>query len=204
MFKRASLYSRPMRPIAAALVIVASTVLLAACAEKMPDRLALDPAGPFKMQKKGQSETLQVAAFVGKMPYVKAVPAVWSSSDASVAIVDDKGKVSATGSGKATISSSAWGLTSTAEVNVVIVGSVEVQNDVPKPFKLNAKPWPLKVTVKDDKGNVIDKPLVRYKALNYCVEVSDDGVLAPLADGDCDVVIESADQSTKIKIETRG
>ena len=188
-----------MRAFALALALIAS-----ACAEKMPDRLALDPAGPFKMQKKGQSETLQVAAFVGKMPYVKAVPAEWSSSDTSVATVDDKGKVSATGSGKTTITSTAWGLSTTADVTVVIVGSVEVVNDVPKPFKLNAKPWPLKVTVKDDKGNVIEKPLVRYKALNYCVEVSDDGVLSPLADGECDVVIESADKSAKIKIETKG
>lgn len=188
-----------MRAFALALVLVAS-----ACAEKAPDRLALDPGGPFKMQKKGQSETLQVAAFVGKMPYVKAVPAQWSSSDPSVVTVDDKGKVSATGSGKATVSCTAWGLTTTADVDVVIVGSVEVKNDIPKPLKLNAKPWPLKVTVKDDKGNVIEKPLVRYKALNYCVEVSDDGVLSPLADGECDVVIESADKSAKVTVETRG
>ncbi len=156
------------------------------------------------MQKKGQSEQLQVAAFVGTMPYVKAVPAVWTSSDTSVATIDASGKISATGSGKAFITSAAWGLTTTAEVSVVIVGSVEVVEDVPRPFKLNAKPWPLKVTVKDDKGNVIDKPLIRYQALNYCVEVSDDGVLTPLADGDCDVVIHCADKSKKIKIETRG
>ena len=183
--------------------IVAVATLTLACAQEMPERLALDPAGPFKMDKKGEKETTKVAAFMkNKRPYVKAVPADWQSNDTSVATINN-GVISATGSGKTTITATAWGLTTSADVNVVIVGSVEVVNDVPKPFKLKAKPHQLKVTVKDDKGNVIEKPLVRYKATNYCVEVSDDGVLLPLADGDCDVVIDSANKSTKIKIETR-
>lgn len=183
--------------------LVAAATLSVACAEQMPDTLALDPAGPFKMEKKGEKETTKVAAFMkNKRPYVKAVPADWQSNDTSVATVEN-GVITATGSGKTQITATAWGLTTSADVQVVIVGSVEVQNDVPKPFKLNAKPHQLKVVVKDDKGNVIEKPLVRYKATNYCVEVSDDGVISPLADGDCDVVIEAADKSTKIKIETR-
>lgn len=194
-------------PSVAVVAVVAAVVAVGAltfgCAEQLPERLALDPAGPFKMEKKGEKETTKVAAFLkNKRPYVKAVPADWQSNDTSVATVAD-GVITATGSGKTQITVTAWGLTTTADVNVTIVGSVEVVNDVPKPFKLKAKPHQLKVTVKDDKGNVIEKPLVRYKATNYCVEVSDDGVLLPLADGDCDVVIECADKSTKIKIETR-
>jgi hypothetical protein len=185
------------------LATVAAASFTFACAEQMPERLALDPSGPFKMDKKGEKETTKVAAFMkNKRPYVKAVPADWQSNDTSVATIEN-GVITATGSGKTTVTATAWGLTTSADVEVVIVGSVEVVNDVPKPFKLKAKPHPLKVTVKDDKGNVIAKPLVRYKASNYCVEVSDDGVLSPLADGDCDVIIESADKSTKIKIETR-
>jgi hypothetical protein len=185
------------------LATVALASMTFACAEEMPERLALDPSGPFKMDKKGEKETTKVAAFMkNKRPYVKAVPADWQSGDTSVATVEN-GVITATGSGKTQITATAWGLTTSADVNVVIVGSVEVVNDVPKPFKLKAKPHQLKVTVKDDKGNVIEKPLVRYKATNYCVEVSDDGLLSPLADGDCDVVIESADKSTKVKIETR-
>lgn len=183
--------------------LATSALLCVACAEKLPDRLALDPSGPFRFEKLGQKEETKVAAFTGKMPYVKAVPADWQSNDTSVVKIDQNGVMTATGSGATQITATAWGLTTSADVKVVIVGSVGVENDVPKPFKLNAKPHQLKVTVKDDKGNVIDKPLVRYKATNYCVEVSDDGVISPLADGDCEVVVESADKSAKIKIETR-
>lgn len=180
-----------------------SLLALAACAERQPDRLALDPAGPFHFDRKGQTEELKVAAFMGKKPYVKAVPVAWSSSDTSVATVDDKGVVVATGSGKASITASAWGLTTAADVSVSIVGSVSVKDDVPRPLKLNGKGWKLDVTVKDDKGNVIEEPKLMFRATDYCVEVDDDGNLKPLADGDCDVVITVADQSTRIKLEVR-
>jgi hypothetical protein len=205
--RRAGLTSRALAaPFALLLLGVPCGGLVGAltgCEEKKPDRLALDPGGPFRFEKKGQKEELKVAAFRGPQPYVKAVPATWSSSDTSVATVDEQGVVTSTGSGQAEITASAWGLTTSAAVSSTIVGSVEVKDDVPKPLKLNHKGWPLKVTVKDDKGTIIEKPKIMYRATDYCVEVEDDGVLKPLADGDCDVVVSVADQSARIKLQVR-
>lgn len=178
-------------------------LVLAACEERKPERLALDPAGPFRFDRKGQTEEVKVAAFVGKKPYVKAVPVSYSSADPSVATVDDKGVITSTGSGQTTITASAWGLSTTADVTASIVGSVSVKDDVPRPLKLSGKGWKLAVTVKDDKGNVIENPKVTYRATDYCVEVDDDGNLKPLADGECDVVVSAADQSARVKLEVR-
>lgn len=179
-------------------------LVLAACTEKQPDRLALDPSGPFKLERKGQTEDVRVAAFSGAQPFVKKVPAVWKSSDTSVATVDDTGKITCTGSGAATVTVSAWGLEASAPVSASVVGSVEVKDDVPHPIKLSSKGAQLHVTVKDDKGNVIAKPpTVRYTPSDYCVEASDDGFLKPLSDGDCDVTVAVADKSAKIKLQVR-
>ena len=179
-------------------------VSVVACEAPKPDRLALDPSGPFHFQKKAQSEAVQIAAFRGDAPYVKVVPAQYTSSDASVATVNVQGIISATGSGKTKITASAWGLSTTADVEVVIVGSVEVADDFPHPLKLSAAPKKLTVTVKDDKGNVIEKPNLRYRATDYCVEVGeDDGVVTPLTVGDCDVIVTSADKSARIKLQVK-
>ena len=186
-----------------ALGALLAALLAAGCEEAKPDRLTLDPSGPFRFEKRGESEQVKAAAFRGPKPYVKAVPVEYSSADTSVATVDADGTIRATGSGKTTITASAWGVTATAEVSVRIVGSIELVDDVPKPFKLKMKPRPLKAIVKDDKGAVIDGYKVAWRATDYCVEVSDDGVLAPLSDGDCDVEARAADQYARIKLQVR-
>jgi hypothetical protein len=176
---------------------------VAACEPPKPDRIALDPAGPFRFTKRGESETVRPAAFIGKKPYVRKGDMNFKSSDPSVATVDENGVISATGSGDAVITAEVFGLQTTAAVNVVIVGSVEVAETLPKPFRLKHKPQQLKVVVKDDKGNVIDKPKVSFRATDYCVEVDDDGLVSPLADGDCDIIVSSADKSARLKLEVR-
>lgn len=176
---------------------------LPACEEKKPDRLALDPAGPFRFERKGETETVNVAAFTGARPYVRAVPVEYASSDATVATVDAKGVITCTGSGAATVTARAWGISTTADISATVVGSVEVKDDVPRPFKLKNPGVQLHVVVKDDKGHVIDKPKVSFRATDYCVEVDDAGFMKPLADGDCDVVVSAADQSARLKLQVR-
>lgn len=173
------------------------------CEEPRADRLALDPSGPLRFTAKGITEELKVAAFRGTMPFVKPIPTTWSSSDPTVATVDDKGLVTTAGSGRASVTASAWGLSTSAEVLVSIVGSVAVTSSVPRPLKLSAPPLVLEVLVKDDKGNVIEKPKVQYRATDYCVEVDDQGRVTPLADGECDVVVAAADKSARVHFEVR-
>ena len=198
----ASAAARTLGALALAAASLAA-LTLAGCEEPKPDRLALDPAGPFTFDKRGEHEQVKAAAFRGPRPYVKAVPVEFTSADISVATVDSDGNIRATGSGTTTITASAWGVSTTAEVRVRIVGSIELVDDVPKPFKLKAKPRPIKAIVKDDKGANIEGFKVAWRATNYCVEVSDDGVIAPLADGDCDVEARAADQYARIKLQVR-
>lgn len=196
----------PRQLLASALSLAALTCaapLLTACEEPKPDRLTLDPTGPFRFEKRGENEQVKAAAFRGAKPYVKAVPVEYASADTTVATVDPDGTIRATGSGQTTITASAWGLSATATVNVRIVGSIELVDDVPKPFKLNAKPRPLKAIVKDDKGAVIEGYKVAWRATDYCVEVSDEGLLTPLSDGDCSVEARAADQYARVKLQVR-
>ena len=189
-------------PVALCLTLVLGA-LLGGCEEPKPDRLTVDPTGPFRFEKRGESEQVKAAAFRGPKPYVKAVPVEFASADTSVATVDPDGTIRATGSGKTTITATAWGLSASAEVNVRIVGTIELVDDVPKPLKLNAKPRPLKAIVKDDKGNVIEGYKIAWRATDYCVEVSDDGVITPLSDGDCAVEARAADQYARVKLQVR-
>lgn len=179
------------------------SLVLTGCEEPKPDRLTLDPSGPFRFEKRGEHEQVKPAAYRGPKPYVKPVPVELTSADPNVATVDPDGTIRATGSGKTTITASAWGLTASADVSVQIVGSIELVDDVPKPFKLNAKPRPLKAIVKDDKGTVIEGYKVAWRATDYCVEVSDDGVITPLTDGDCAVEARAADQYARVKLQVR-
>lgn len=186
-----------------ALSLSLALALAAGCEEPKPDRLTLDPTGPFSFEKRGEHEQVKAAAFRGPKPYVKAVPVEFSSADTSVATVDPDGTIRATGSGKTSITASAWGLSTSAEVSVRIVGSIALVDDVPKPYKLNAKARPLKAIVKDDKGAVIEGYKVAWRATDYCVEVDDEGVIKPLSDGDCDVEARAADQYARIKLQVR-
>lgn len=192
--------------------ILVAALLLAACGETPPAKLALDPKGPFSFTKVGDTEQVKVAAFDAKgRPYTRkgAVPVEYSSSDETVVKVSPSGEIVATGSGKAQVRATAWGLETTADAAVRIVGSVEVVDPAgttkkaPKRVRLKDKPFPVQVVVKDDKGAVIEKPKVLYKALDYCVETDDDGVLTPLTEGECGVRVTAADKSATLWLDVR-
>ncbi len=204
-----------MRIPAAALLPVALSLtlgLLCACADKQPAKLALDPKGPFRFEKRGQSEQVKIAAFDEKgFPFTRqgAVPVTYSSSDESVVTVDATGTITATGSGKAQLKATAWGLETSADVTSTIPATVEVKvpagttKAAPFKMRMNAKPMQIVVVVKDDKGVVIEKPKVIFRALDYCVETTDDGLLTPLAEGPCPVLVSVADQSAKVWMDVR-
>jgi hypothetical protein len=116
--------------------------------------------------------------------------------------------VTTTGSGKAVITASVatgkdTNITASVDVDNVFVSTVEVTGDFPKPFRLSSKPVPLTVVVKDEKGQVIEKPRLKFSATDYCVEVGPDGVVAPLAVGECAVVVESAGKRASIPLDVR-
>jgi hypothetical protein len=192
--------------------LLVASLLLTACGDTPPAKLALDPKGPFSFTKIGEIEQVKVAAFDGKgMPYTRkgAVPVEYSSSDESVVKVSPSGEIMATGSGKAQVKATAWGIDTTADASVRIVGSIEVVDPAgttkkaPKHVRLKDKPFPVRVVVKDDKGVVIEKPKVLYKALDYCVETDDEGVLTPLTEGECGVRVTAADKSATLWLDVK-
>ena len=181
---------------------------VAGCGVPPPDRLELVPPTPIRNTEAGVTTKLVVQAYKGVVAYDESkAPLVvsWKSSNPAVAEVNADGAVTSVGSGTAQITASVPGankaaITATVDVTNVIVSTVEATGDFPAKFKLNSPPVTLKVVVKDEKGQVIDKPRLKFSASDYCVEATPDGVVHPLAIGECDVIVESAGKRAKISL----
>jgi Bacterial Ig-like domain (group 2) len=201
VFMRTSTSCRARRFTTAFLGALALTALTVACEAEKPDKLTMMPTGPFKFTKKGVTESVQVVGHVGPKPFTQKLEPTFKSSDETVATVDAKGTITCTGSGAATITASALGVDTTAEVKASIVGGLVVKDDVPRPMKLNSKGHQLSYEVKDDKGTVIADPKVQFRASDYCVEVDETtGFIKPLTEGDCDVIVTIGAFHQRIKL----
>lgn len=193
------------------LLALALVPVVTACGVPPPDRLELVPPTPIKSIEQGKTFPLKVAAFRGIVAHdEKKAPLTvsWKSSDPSVADVSADGTVTTTGSGKATVTATVstgkdTSVSAVVDVENVFVSTVEATGDFPKPFKLSSKPVPLTVVVKDEKGQVIEKPRIKFSASDYCVEVSPDGVVGPLAVGECAVLVESAGKRASIPLDVK-
>ncbi len=185
--------------------------LCVACGVPPPDRLEIEPPLPIKSAELGQTVSLQAHAFRGIVAHDEGkAPLVvtWTSSDPAVATVDAGGKVTVAGSGKAKIQASVPGrnnqaVTADVDVNNLIVQTVTATGDFPKRFRLNSKPVPLTIVVKDEKGGVVEKPKLRMHANDYCVEVTPDGVVYPLAVGSCSVIVEAGSKAAQIDLDVK-
>lgn len=192
------LRTAPLRSLAAVFV-VATALSSLACGVPPPDRIEIVPPTPIKADEPGMETKLAIEAYRGVASYDDSkAPLVvtWTSSNPAVADVSAAGVVVSRGSGKAQIKASVPGKSGTAveatvDVNNVMISTVEASGDFPAKFKLSSAPVTLKVLVKDEKGQIIDKPKVTFSASDYCVEASPDGVIRPLAVGECDVIVES-------------
>jgi hypothetical protein len=204
----------PMRVIFPSLfasVVVGVVACAVGCGVPPPDRLEIVPPTPIKSIEQGKAFPLKVQAFRGIVAHdEQKAPLVvsWKSSDTSVADVGSDGTVTTTGSGKAVVTANVEAgkeatISATVDVENLFVSTVEATGDFPKPFKLSSKAVPLTVVVKDEKGTVIEKPRIKFSASDYCVEVSPDGVVGPLAVGECSVVVEVAGKRATIALDVR-
>lgn len=196
---------------AASLAVVVWSSL--ACGAPPPDRLEITPPTLIKADELGRTVSLKATAFRGLVEHDDSKakePLVisWASSDPAVATVDQSGTVTSTGTGKAKITASVKGakgdVVADVDVNNLIVGSVEASGEFPKVFKLDSKPVQLKIVVKNEKGAVVEKPQLKMRATDYCVEVTPEGVVHPLAVGECSVIVECAGKRAKIDLDVKG
>jgi len=203
---------RPLPRCAA--ILSASAVVVAAlgaCGVPPPDRLEITPPTPIHDTEQGTQHKLGITAFKGVSAYDDSkAPLVvsWKSSNPAVADVSADGTVTSTGSGKAQVTASVPGKSGTAvvatvDINNSMVSVVEASGDFPAKFRLSSPPVTLKVLVKDEKGQIIDKPKLTFSATDYCVEATPDGIVHPLAVGECAVVVESAGKRASIPLDVK-
>jgi hypothetical protein len=179
------------------------------CGVPPPDRIDIVAPGAIRATEVGKTETLTIRAYRGvkEHDYDKAPLSVtWTSSDTSVATIDAGGRLTSTGSGKATITATVPGanetkLVASVPVDNTIVSAVEAKGEFPKVFKLDSPPVQLVVVVKDEKGNVVERPRLKFRATDYCVDVGPDGLVRPLAVGECSVVVETAGKTATIDVK---
>ncbi len=191
-----------------AVVVVAA---LGACGVPPPDRLEITPPTPIKSTEQGTQTRLGIEAYKGVSAWKagkEPLAVSWKTTNPAVADVSADGVVTSTGSGTAQITASVPGasgvaVVATVDVNNVMVSSVEVSGDFPAKFRLSSPPVTLKVLVKDEKGQLIDKPKLTFSATDYCVEATPDGIVHPLAVGECGVVVESAGKRASVALDVK-
>lgn len=130
----------------------------------------------------------------------------FSSSDAAVAAVDNRGVVTGVGEGTAAISVEAEGLIAVLLVNVqAIVGSVEIDPETMTRMSVNEAGY-LTVTVLDQHGEEIPGAVVEWSSDNEDVATVE-RVLSPFGGNHCGcdaVVIAIAKGTATITAESRG
>jgi hypothetical protein len=194
-----------MRHALSPLALALTVLLCGACDEKQPARLTLDPSGPFKLSRAGASETLRVTAWTDRdLPFTAPIEVRWDSSDDSVATVTPAGVMTTASSGDARITARSGVLSVAADVQVRIVGSVEIEPGTPSTFRIGKGEHKLEVTVKDDRGQVMDpQPQVTFSVSNYCIDMDPDGTFRPVSLGKCDAIAKVAGQSAKVTVEVK-
>jgi hypothetical protein len=187
-------------------MVVASWMIgLTGCEPKAPDRIELVPRTRIKADHAGVEHRLKVDAFRGLAPFRGELPAIrWTSSDETVASVNDSGVVTAVGSGEATITAAILEgereATDSVEVANVFVASVAVDGVFPPSLRVRDGAVPIKVVVRDEKGRAIPSPSLRYDTTGPCLEARRDGMIFPMEPGTCSVVVKSADAWTKVEV----
>ena len=202
---------RILRPRGAMRVVALHCFLLVAmlsagCEEKLPSKMALRPRGPLLFTNTGKSEVVELAFFDDKgRPYVRKPVATFEGFDSTIidVSVDPEGTratVKPKSSGTTEVVVTAFGLEQKLSVVVQLVGSVEIDPTTPKSMKLNGKQHQLVIVVKDDRGNVIPDPKPNFKASDYCVDISPDGLITAQALGECQVSVDVAGKTARHRI----
>lgn len=191
------------------LVTVMTAVATTACGVSPPDRIEIAPRSRLRATHSGVEHRLRVDVFRGVRPLPGEWPALrWTSSDVSVARVDPQGVVTATGSGRATITAALPGaggreVVDSVDIDNTFVAAVDIDGPFPTSLRVQDDPVQLKVIVRDEKSNPVPKPLLQYGSTGPCVEVRPDGMVFPMERGACSIVVTCADVTTRVDVKVR-
>ena len=183
-------------------VVAAAIVGLVAC-EKKPVSIQVTPA-TAKMDKAGMAQTLQATGLDAENNKLPLTAATWASSDAKVATVDAAGKVTAVGSGAATISVTQETVKGNAAVTVEIAQAVKVDPTEVKIAKAEDKPT-VKATVVNEKGAPIAGKAVTYTIADTTIATVDAmGVVTGVKDGATTLTAVAGALKAEVKVEVAG
>ncbi|MBI5494996.1 MAG: Ig-like domain-containing protein [Deltaproteobacteria bacterium] len=185
-----------MRVLATLLLVLP---LLAAC-DKKPASLSLEPRELLPFEKKGKTVQLKAQTKDDRGIFLATVTPAYESSDPSVASVDDKGVITAEGTGKADIKATFEGVSASVPVTVKIVGSVEIEPSEPQKLRMG-KTMKVKVTVKDDRGNVLPGEKFVFKTSGYTIDPDPDGTIAGVAVGEATLIAISQNKEARLKFD---
>ena len=191
-------------PAALLFAVTAST----GCAKKEPVRLEISKIIPFK--KRGDVRQIKIAAYDKKdRPFVVEHPplSVTNSDESVVKVETDaeslSAKLTAVGSGTATITARMFGLEATLDITQSIPAKVEIVSKPPKKLRMLKSKHQLKVKVFDDKGKEIKNPKVMYSTSDYCITVTPDGLIEAVSVGKCAVIARAGEAEAVFNFEVK-
>lgn len=190
------------------LCALAALVVVVGCEEKPPAKMALRPKGPLVFTNLGKSETVELAFFDDKgRPYVRKPTATFGGHDTSIIDVtvdaeSTRATVKPKASGTTDVLVEAFGLEQKLTVTVTLVGSVAFAEGTPAKMKMG-ETHQLALVVKDDRGNPLTDAKPNFKASDYCVDVSPDGLVTAQAQGECSVAVDVAGKTARHKFSVK-
>jgi len=177
--------------------LVVITLLYAGCAPEpgqgkiLPEELEMSEAGQIVNLK---AEILDTGGIVMEHPVIN-----WTSSNTDVASVDNKGTITAVGSGLTTITAQSGKVQAKAKITVKILAKLEIE-----PQKLEMQPdtsKTLSLRCLNDKGYSIECRKTTWRSSDEAVAAVDDaGTVSSLAPGSAEITARIGKTESKISV----
>jgi len=179
------------------IVLLAALCVVAGCGPR-PAQVKVAPIA-LNLEAEGQTAFVSATVYDARGDMIKDARLKWTSSDPTVAAVDQRGAVTAVSSGDATITARSGRLHASCSVLVVIPDSLTV---TPSALTLEAgTSAPLAAVARNEKGDPIDAP-IRWKSSNPpAARVSADGAVTAVSPGTAVIQVEIAGLEARVPVE---
>ncbi|MBN2360320.1 MAG: Ig-like domain-containing protein [Deltaproteobacteria bacterium] len=190
------------RLLSPALVTIAAILLGSGCGPSYKT-IEIDPRGNENYPLKNIGETTEFRAFGvpggSEKIRVKLEDVVWASSNEKVATVDAKGKVTAVGSGRSSLSVKWKDLGDVVPVVVQVLAKLEVEPAGP----VNMKRWEerqFKAAVKNELGDVVTSGRCTWQLAGVVAVANQDGMVRAREPGEDTLFVRCMGKTAQVKI----